>query len=277
MEKGFIILALLDIEKLKYSYSNKDSDAFSLEIDEWKVDEGEFVSLLGPNGCGKSTLLKLISRLIEPISGRIKFSGLDIVEFPHKEYAKLVAYVSQNTYSLFPFSVYEIVMMGRTPYLGTLGFESSEDRRIVNDALEAMEITHLKSKGINEISGGEAQRAYIARALAQKPKLILLDEPNAHLDIEHQISIFELLIQLNKDTNLSVISVSHDLNLIGIFSNEIAFMVDGRITLKGKKKEVLTQENIKQIFNVDSTVFYSKEEDTTNILINPLNKNLEIN
>ncbi len=270
-------MSLLEIKNLKYSYNNQKSDIFSLEIDDWKINEGEFVSLLGPNGCGKSTLLKIVSRLIKPINSRIKFSGIDITEIPHKEYAKLVAYVSQNTYSLFPFSVYEIVMMGRTPYLGTLGFESSDDRRIVIDALEAMEITHLRAKGINEISGGEAQRAYIARALAQKPKLILLDEPNAHLDIEHQISIFELLNQLNKDTNLSVISVSHDLNLIGIFSNEIAFMVDGKIILEGKKREVLTQENIKKIFNVDSTVFYANGNNTINILINPLNKSLEIN
>lgn len=270
-------MALLDIKNLGYSYESQKSDIFRLNIENWIIGEGEFVSLIGPNGCGKSTLLKIIARLFAPTNGRIKFSGIDISEIPHKEYAKLVAYVSQNTYSFFPFSVYEIVMMGRTPYLGTLGFESNEDRKIVIEALESMEITHLRSKGINEISGGEAQRAYIARALAQKLKLILLDEPNAHLDIEHQISIFELLKQLNKENQLSVISVSHDLNLIGIFSDEISFMVDGSITLKGKKDEVLTENNIREIFNVGSRVFYSKENDTANILINPLNKSLEIN
>lgn len=270
-------MALLDINNLGYSYQTQKSETFKLNIENWNIREGEFVSLIGPNGCGKSTLLKIIARLIAPSNGRVKFSGIDILEFPNKEYAKLVAYVSQNTFSFFPFSVYEIVMMGRTPYLGTLGFESSEDRRIVMEALESMEITHLRTKGINEISGGEAQRAYIARALAQKPKLILLDEPNAHLDIEHQISIFKLLRQLNIENQLSVISVSHDLNLVGIFSDEISFMVDGCITLKGKKEEVLTENNIMKIFNVGSKVFYSKENDTASILINPLNKSLEIN
>ncbi len=264
---------LLELNNVKYNYNTATDSNFQLEIDSWKIEQGDFVSLLGPNGCGKSTLLKLIGRLINPSNGRIKYSGIDISEIPLKEYAKLIAYVPQNNYSIFPFSVYEIVMMGRTPYLGTLGFETAEDKRIVMNALDLMGIADLKSKGINEISGGEAQRAFIARAIAQNPKLVLLDEPNAHLDIEHQISIYELLNKLSNSQGLTIISVSHDLNLVGLFSQKIAFMINGRISIQGNKKNVLTEENIKKIFNVESTVFFSNDKDVANILIQPVNKN----
>lgn len=266
-------MSLLEIKNLKYSYDNiSNGPAFNLAVNTWIVNEGEYVSLIGPNGCGKSTLLKLIASLISPAEGRIQFSGIDIGEIPRNEYAKLVAYVPQTTFTLFPFSVYEIVMMGRTPYLGTLGFETAKDREIVNDALEMMEISDLRWKGINEISGGEAQRAFIARALAQKPKLLLLDEPNAHLDIEHQISIYELIIRLKSELNLTAVSVTHDLNLVGIFSDRIAFMESGRISLYGSRKEVLSESNIRRIFNVESSVIFSEGTDRANILINPLNK-----
>lgn len=262
----------LQLQNIKFSYSLNHGDQFTLDIDSWEIDKGDFVSLIGPNGCGKSTLLKLIARLINPAQGRIKFSGIDITEIPIKEYAKLVAYVPQSNYSIFPFSVYEIVMMGRTPYLGTLGFETDEDKKIVMESLESMGIADLKSKGINEISGGEAQRAFIARAIAQKPKLILLDEPNAHLDIEHQIEIFELLNNLRVSQDLSIISVSHDLNLIGLYSQKISFMLEGKISIKGNKKDVLTKENIKEIMNVDSMILSSCTDDSVNILIKPVNQ-----
>lgn len=261
-------MPLLELNNILFSYNNH----FTLSIDKWEVNKGDFVSLIGPNGCGKSTLLKLIAKLIYPKKGRIKFSGIDLSEIPIKEYAKLVAYVSQNNHSIFPFSVYEIVMMGRTPYLGTLGFEKEEDKLIVMEALEVMGIENLKSKSINEISGGEAQRAFIARALTQKPKLLLLDEPNAHLDIQHQIEIFELLNKLRINQELTIISVSHDLNLVGLFSQNISFMADGKICINGNKKDVLTEENIKKIMNVNSRVLSSTQNDSVNILIKPINQ-----
>jgi iron complex transport system ATP-binding protein len=263
-------VTLLEINELDYSYQSQKLDNFHLSISNWQIDQGEFVSLLGPNGCGKSTTLKIIARLLKIQKGRIKFSGLDIHEIPFREFAKLVAFVPQNTISIFPFSVYEIVMMGRTPYLGLLGFEAEPDKKVVDDVLDLMEISHLKSKGINEISGGEAQRVFIARALAQNPKLILLDEPNAHLDIEHQISIFELIQQFTKEKNISAIIISHDLNLVGIYSDKIALMDGGKIIMNGEKSEVLNESNIKSIFKVDSTINFSKDRSKANILIHPV-------
>jgi iron complex transport system ATP-binding protein len=264
-------LAIIEINNLLFDYDDiSNVNSFSLTLEKLEINEGFFTSLIGPNGCGKSTVLKLISKIIKPKKGRIKFSGVDISEIPYKEYAKLIAYVPQSTFSYFPFSVYEIVMMGRTPYLGMLSFENSYDKQIVDEAMDRLEISHLKSKGINEISGGEAQRVYIARALAQKPKLVLLDEPNSHLDIEHQIQIFELLTRLKREENLTILSVFHDLNLIGIYSEKILLMNRGELIMSGSTNDVLTEKNIEDIFNVKVKILASKTSNLYNILINPV-------
>lgn len=263
-------MALLEIRNLLFSYDSRfENKPFSLAIDKWEINEGDFISIIGPNGSGKSTLLKILARILAFKKGIIKLGGVELPEISIKEYAKQVAYVPQSAHSLFSFSVYEIVMMGRTPYLGLMGFENEDDKKIVDEALELMEITHLKNKGINEISGGEAQRVIIARALAQKAKLILLDEPNSHLDIEHQLSIFNLLTTLNKEQNITFVSVSHDLNLVGIYSKDVVFVQNGKITLHGKKHEVLTEENINKVFRITSKVTYSPDLQTANIIVQP--------
>lgn len=267
-------MELISIKNLKFSYGNHSGNgAFSLNIDSWQLSKGSFTSIIGPNGCGKSTFLKILARLITPHGGEIRYENTDQNHIELKNYAKKVAYVPQQIHSIFRYSVYEVVMMGRTPYLGLMGFEKKEDSAIVKDALEQMEIWHLRSKGLNEISGGEAQRVVIARALAQKAELILLDEPNSHLDIEHQLKIFNLLHQLNKDEGLTIIAVSHDLNLVGIYSEEIALMQNGAIALNGKKEDVLNEINIRNVFNINSIVKYSKDKTKANILINPIDIN----
>jgi len=262
----------IEIKDLKFSYSNVavSSENFNLSIDLLSVAEGEFVSILGPNGCGKSTLLRLVANLLAIQNGTISIFGKPIENKSGTRFAKTISYVPQMNYSIFPYSVYEIVMMGRTPYLNLLGFEKSEDRKIVEDALAQLEVEHLANKGINEISGGEAQRVFIARALAQDSKIILLDEPNSHLDIEHQISIFELLKNVNSENGKTIITVSHDLNLVGIYSNRVVVMNAGTITLDGDKKTVLTKENIKRSFNVETEVI-NGVSDSMNVLVNPVN------
>ncbi|MEG8947110.1 ABC transporter ATP-binding protein [Rosettibacter firmus] len=260
---------LIEINNLKFSYNT--NNGFALKIDYWKVQQGNFTILLGPNGSGKSTLLKILTRILDYNSGNIKFKNKEITAYKKKEYAKLVAYVPQSLITIFPYSVYEIVMMGRTPYLNILGFENSLDKKIVNETLELLEITHLRKKGINEISGGELQRVIIAKALAQNPEIILLDEPNAHLDIEHQITIFNLLNKLKKEKNLTILAVSHDLNLAGVYADDISFMVNGEIILSGDKNLVFTEENIKSIFHVDAKIF-SSDNNVLNVLIDPTAK-----
>jgi iron complex transport system ATP-binding protein len=159
--------------------------------------------------------------------------------------------------------------MGRTPYLNLLGFEKEDDLIKINNALELVGISHLKNKSINSISGGEAQRAFIARAIAQEPELILLDEPNAHLDLEHQLSIFNLLKKLNDEEQLTIIMVSHDLNLAGCYSKRIVLMKSGNIFLDDEKSKVLTQDNISKVFRVNSKIY--NEGNNINVAIFPTN------
>ncbi len=260
----------VEIKNLQFTYENANGGAtFVMNIPDWKITKGDFVSLLGPNGCGKSTLLRLIGRLTDLKIGSILIDGKNVLEFRRRELAKKIAYVPQKNFSIFPFSVYEIVMMGRTPYLNVMGFENAADKEIVDEALNTMQIEKLKHKGINEISGGEAQRVFIARALAQRAEIILLDEPNAHLDLEHQVMIFNLLKILNEEEKITVLTVSHDLNLVGIFSKKVALMNEGIIVMEGEKSEILTKGNIRKIFKIDSAVFPSVDLKSINVLINP--------
>ncbi|MGK9477608.1 ABC transporter ATP-binding protein [Melioribacter sp. OK-6-Me] len=260
---------IIEINNLRFSYQNHSGyNQFKLRVDDWSVKKGTFLSLLGPNGSGKSTLLKLILRFIEPEKGNIFIDGININDYKRKDLAKRIAYVPQKISSAFPYSVYETVMMGRTPYMNFMGFEKEEDRRIVKHTLEMFEIDHIKHKGINEISGGELQRVMIARAVAQNTSIILLDEPNAHLDIEHQVSIYGILNELRKQKKITVIAVTHDLNLAGVYSDDIAFMVNGSIVISGKKNEVLNEKNIKEIFKVNVEIIKYKD-DILNVLVKP--------
>lgn len=260
----------IEVKNLKFTYERPTGNSsFVLSIPEWRLTEGDFVSLLGPNGCGKSTFLRLIANLTTLRNGSILIEGKKLEEYKRREIARKIAYVPQKNFSIFPFSVYEIVMMGRTPYLNTMGFESEADKEIVKEALSTMQIENLMNKGINEISGGEAQRVFIARALAQKAKIILLDEPNAHLDLEHQIMIFNLLRKLNEEENITILTVSHDLNLVGIYSKKVALMNAGIIVMEGEKSDILNKNNIREIFKIDSAVFPSLDMSTINVLINP--------
>ncbi|MCZ7601418.1 MAG: ABC transporter ATP-binding protein [Melioribacteraceae bacterium] len=245
---------MLTLKKVAFKY-NDDPDGFTLNDIYLVVNPGEFVTILGPNGSGKSTLLNLILGISTPNSGEILFEGKNYKTFSRKELAKRISFVPQKYYSVYPFSIFEIVAMGRTPYLNFLGFEKDDDIKKINNVLDLVGISHLKNKSINSVSGGEAQRAFIARALVQEPDLILLDEPNAHLDLEHQISIFDLLKSLNNEKKLTIIMVSHDLNLSGCYSHRMIFMKDGKIYLDDIKHKVLTEENISAVFNVNAKIY----------------------
>lgn len=237
---------MIKLENIEFSYGN----GFSLGPISLQIGEKDFLAILGPNGSGKSTLLKLISGYLSPSEGKVYLNERDISGFSKKELAKKISYVPQFTYSVFPYSVYEIVLMGRTPFLNFFGYENKVDREKVFSALEKMEISHLANKGINEISGGEAQRAFIARALVQETDIILMDEPNAHLDLKHQISIFKLLEDLNKEGK-TILTVSHDLNLPGRFAENVMLIREGEIVKYGRKEDVLSADLIKSVFDVN--------------------------
>lgn len=264
-------MSQLTLENVHFEYSKDKNDFphFNLLDINLSFKKGEFVSLLGPNGSGKSTILKLISGLLKPNSGRLLLNNVNYSSIPIKSLAKKIAFVPQSSLTVFPFSLFEIVMMGRTPYLNYIGYEKEEDRNIVEEALQLVGISDLKNHCINEVSGGEAQLAFIARAIVQKPEIILLDEPNAHLDIKHQLTIFNLIKNLSIKNNLTVISVSHDLNLAGFYSDRIILIKDGRIYKEDSTNMILTRENISAVFNVDSVITFDPGINKFNIIIKP--------
>ncbi|MGI6226589.1 MAG: ABC transporter ATP-binding protein [Peptococcales bacterium] len=218
------------------------------------VNKGSFVTIIGPNGSGKSTLLKAISKVILPNKGQILFDNLDIAVLNQKLLAQNMAVVPQNINIDFPFTVFDTVLMGRTPFLRKFESEGKKDHAIATWAMELTNTLHLKDRKVTEISGGELQRVLVARALTQEPKMILLDEPTAHLDISHQIELLELLQSLNTTTGLTVIAVLHDLNLAAQFSDYIFLLKDGQVVVSGEPEKVLTTENIRKVYKMEVSI-----------------------
>jgi len=190
----------------------------------------------------------MLDRIYIPQSGRIMLDGRDISQYPRAELAQRIAFVPQETGPQFPFTVLEIVLMGRAPHSRGKVFENQRDRDIALNMLALTDVGHLAHHPITALSGGERQRVFIARALAQQPQVLLLDEPNAHLDIAHQIEIFDIIRKLNRESGLTVVSVSHDLNLAAAYSDRIAMMVCGSIPAVGTPREVLTESRILDVF-----------------------------
>ncbi len=226
------------------------------------VSSGEFDSLIGLNGAGKTTLLKLLTAQLFPDKGNIFIKGKEIHDYSENELAKIIAFVPQDYSSNLPFSVFDFVASGRTPFMNFFGVPKSSDIDVIEKYLDLLQISKLQKSSITEISGGELRRAMIARALVQEPEVILLDEPNAHLDIEHQLAIFKLLEKLNLENGITILTVSHDLNLTAMFSQNVLFLQNGSL-LKSTSKEFLTRKNISKYFHVNSDV----TEKTTNLNI----------
>jgi len=218
------------------------------------VETGEIVGIIGPNGSGKTTLLKILSRTLQPQSGSVHILGEDLREIHPCAMARQVAVVPQSSSIAFPFRVSEIVLMGRNPYQGRLPFETRSDRRITADAMRATDTIDLADRRITELSGGEMQRVIIARALAQQPRILLLDEPTAHLDLHHQIAVYEILSQLNAEQNMTIVAVSHDLNLAAIHCRRLVLLSNGQIVAGGTPGEVVTEKNLDRVYGVDVPV-----------------------
>lgn len=213
-----------------------------------EVKRGESLAIIGPNGSGKSTLLKLMTRALSPEKGLITLEGKNIEGMRLKEFCRKVAFVPQDTMINFSFSVEEIVLMGRIPYLRRMQFESKRDISIAHTALNMTDTFYIKDKDIRELSAGERQRAIIAKALAQEPMLLFLDEPTSHLDIGHQVQILDLLTKMNREKALTVVTVMHDLNLASEYCSRIILLDQGRIFKEGLPDEVLSYQNIEEVY-----------------------------
>ncbi|KIE17820.1 hypothetical protein DS62_00295 [Smithella sp. SC_K08D17] len=218
------------------------------------IDEGQVVAVIGPNGSGKTTLLKIINGTLFPDAGQMLIDGKETGRWQRKEIAQKVAIVPQETAMIFPFYAEEIVLMGRFPHLGRYGFEDKKDYKIVHEAMEKTDTLAFADRRFSELSAGERQRVLIARALAQEPKVLLLDESTVFLDLKHQSQFLALLRQLNTMQKLTVIFVTHDINLAAQNADRIILLYSGKIYAIGKPAEVITAANIKEVYDVDAGI-----------------------
>lgn len=237
----------LKVNNLAFGYGSKEV----LNNINMNIKPGTFISVIGPNGSGKSTLLKIISTYLKPQKGVILLDSKEIDKLPRKEVSKKISVVPQNISLEFDFKVKDIVMMGRHPYIRKLKGETSEDVKIVEKAMLYTNILTLSDRMFNELSGGEKQRVILARALAQEPKILLLDEPVSHLDLQHQIEILDLIKNMSIKESLTIIAVLHDLNMASSYSDYIMMLKEGSIIYEGMPETVLNQENIGEVFNIN--------------------------
>ena len=242
---------MLKVRNLYCGYDGKDV------IKDFNIDitRGQNVSIVGPNGCGKSTLLNAMVSLID-YKGNIFLDGKEVKSIKRKELAKKVALMSQNSQIYFPYTVYETVALGRYAHIdGVFARLSKKDEEIILNCLSNVGILDLKDKLINELSGGQLQRVYLARVFAQEPDVILLDEPTNHLDLKCQIEILEHINKWTKENQKTVIGVLHDLNLVQMFSDDVIMLSEGYIVSKGKTKDVLSEDKLKEVYGVDIKKF----------------------
>jgi iron complex transport system ATP-binding protein len=242
------VVSILDIESLSYRYDKKTVlDQITLGI-----KGGEMIGILGPNGCGKTTLLKNLNRNLWPHGGCVMINGTDIGDISKKEIAKSMAVVPQSNEIRFAFTVREIVGMGRMPFQESLTGETREDQKIIDRAMEQTGLTEFADRYINTLSGGERQRAVIARAITQTPKIILMDEPTLHLDINMQFEVLDLIRRLSRENDLTVVIVSHDLPMVTRYCDRVVLIHEHKVFAIGTPEEVLSKENMRAVFNVDA-------------------------
>ena len=244
----------LTVNKLCFDYDGIPA----LRDVEFEVKEEEMLSIVGPNGSGKSTLLKCINRILKTKQNTVLIDGRDVNKIGLRDLSKAMGYVPQSSASTFPFTVFDIVLMGRRPYVNWS--LSERDYKIVAEALDSLGIGKLAMRHFDALSGGEQQKVVIARALAQQPQILLLDEPTSNLDIKHQLELLITVKNLTREKQLSVLMAMHDLNLASRFSDKMIMLKNGRIFAAGTPESVLTEEIIESVYGVKSQVTKSVVE-----------------
>ena len=250
-------MAIINIEKLNYSYGKKEV-LKELSLD---IDENKLTGIIGPNGCGKSTLAKNIIKYINGKFESFKIMDTDIRELTHKKIAQLISYIPQKSIIIPNISVFDYVLLGRFPLLkNSWDNYSKQDYEIVEKNINLLNIRELKDRNIETLSGGELQKALLARALAQEAKILLLDEPTSALDLNNAVEFMKILKNISIKKNISVIIIIHDLNLASLFCDSLIILKDGRFIEKGTPKEVINEENIKSVYNLDCKVCYNEND-----------------
>ncbi|MCD5410626.1 MAG: ABC transporter ATP-binding protein [Clostridiales bacterium] len=246
----------MKVDKVKFKYSNK-TVLNGLNLD---IEKGSFLSILGPNGSGKTTLLKNMCNLLKPYEGAIYIDNLQLKGIKYKDLAKTMAVVHQGSNPNFEFNIHDIVLMGRYPHQKRFSFDSKADLDIVKQVMQDTDIWKLREKSIFEISGGERQRVIIARALAQQPEILLLDEPITFLDIKHQISILNLCKKLNKEKQITIITTMHDINLASRYSDYILLLDSGKVEVLDIPEKVVTEKNIEAVYGIKVKLINEEKE-----------------
>ncbi len=240
----------LRLDSIRFAYREAPVfDGLTLEI-----EEGELAAVLGPNGTGKTTLIRLAAGSLRPDAGTVVLDGRDLASVPAGERARIVAVVPQESRPAFEFTAREVVRRGRAPHLGLLGLESRRDVEVVDEAMRRTDVLDLAGRPFLGLSGGERQRVIVARALAQEPKLLLLDEPTAFLDLRHRLLLYDLLLRLNRETGLTLLVASHDLDLAARFAGRIVLLHGGVVAADGPPAAVLTPENVRRVYGVRADV-----------------------
>jgi iron complex transport system ATP-binding protein len=238
----------LDVKGVFFSYNSRPA----LNGVTLGVEAGEVVTIVGPNGSGKTTLLKCIDRILKPKIGTILVEGQDAGKMDIKKLAKLLSYVPQSADSVFPYTAFDVILIGRRPHL-SWGV-SENDREVVSQALELMGLSQMALRPISELSSGERQKVLIAKALAQEPQVLLLDEPTSNLDLRAELEVLGLIERMVEERGITAIMAMHDLNLASRFSQRIILLKEGKVYATGKPGSVLTPENIRSAYGVEALV-----------------------
>ncbi len=241
----------LSMENVEFAYGkNGILTLNNINID---IRNPQLISIIGPNGVGKSTLIHCMNKILEPTGGTVMVDESDVKNIKVKELAKKIGYVPYTSGDTFPLTVVDTILMGRNPH-NKFRNNIKEDMAIVKEVLELMDIVPLALRPFNELSAGQHQRVMLARGLAQEPEILLLDEPTANLDIKHQLDVIRILKKLAVEKHIVVIMISHDLNLAAKYSDNVIMMAHGTVFAVGKPADVITKENIKEVYDVDSEV-----------------------
>lgn len=239
----------LKVTNLSFGYDKKRRILSDISLE---IPQGEILGILGPNGTGKTTFIKCLNNIHTPDVGAVSYNGQCITDLRQKEIAKIIAYVPQYINNVFTMNVMDTVMMGRLPY--TVKDYSQQDEEIVFSVIKKMHLKQFAFRNIKEMSGGERQRVFVARALAQQPKIIILDEPTSSLDLYNQLFILHTLTKLAKKNNITIIMTIHDLNLASMFCDKILMLKDTRIFAYGTPESILTAENIYAMYKVKTEI-----------------------
>ncbi len=244
---------ILQVESLRVAYGAR----LVLKDISFQVQAGEILGVIGPNGAGKTTLIRALSGVLALAAGRVRVSGEDLAALKPNERARRVAVVPQARNLPPAFTGWELVLLGRTPHLNWLGQVTPRDEERVRQALERAQAVDLAGRRLGELSGGEQQRLLLARAMAQDAPLLLLDEPTAHLDLQHQIRLLEQVSELARRENLAVVAALHDLNLVARYADQVALLAAGELLSLGKPADVLQPELLERVYQLPLQVIHN--------------------